>query len=248
VALEKALESGGHPVEECVVTGDVGCTILGMNPPHNLCRTEVAMGASIALAQGFVYAEVKRPVVAVLGDSTFFHAGIPALLNAATRGVDLTVLVLDNSYAAMTGHQPSPANPRTLADAVPNPLSIEELAKAARVRRVRKALPYFTRRLVRVLRRAIAAPGVSVVIAEAPCVARLPRANVIPYTVRPERCVGTEACNPSCLERIGCPALDLDVDTGKARVDNDRCSGCGLCATACPHKAIRRALRRLRGN
>jgi TPP-dependent indolepyruvate ferredoxin oxidoreductase alpha subunit len=77
------------------------------------------------------------------------------------------VLVLDNGYAAMTGYQPSPSNPRTLLDAVPNPLSIEELAKAARVRRVRKALPYFTRRLTRVLRQGISSPGVSVVIAEA---------------------------------------------------------------------------------
>ncbi|HSH70109.1 MAG TPA: thiamine pyrophosphate-dependent enzyme, partial [Deferrisomatales bacterium] len=215
----------------------------GMNPPHNLCRTEVAMGASIALAQGFVYAGVKRPVVAVLGDSTFFHAGIPALLNAAAHSVNLTVLVLDNSYAAMTGYQPSPSNPRTLADAVPNPLSIEELARAARVRRVRKALPYFTRRLTRVLRQAIETPGVSVVIAEAPCVARLPRSNVIPFTVRPERCVGVESCSSSCLEQIGCPAMDLDEASGKAWIDTDRCAGCGLCAPTCPTKAIRRRLR-----
>jgi indolepyruvate ferredoxin oxidoreductase alpha subunit len=242
-ALQKAIARAGFSREEVVVTGDIGCTILGMNPPHDLCRTEVAMGSSIALAQGFAYAGLDRPVVATIGDGTFFHAGIPALLNASSQRVNLTVLVLDNGYAAMTGYQPAPGNFRGEPGAVANPLSIEELARAARVRRVRKALPYFTRRLTRILADALASPGVNVVIAEAPCVARLPHRTIIPYRVRPERCVGLPECAPSCLEAVGCPAMDLDEATDRVAIDAVRCLGCGLCAAACPQKAIRRDLK-----
>ncbi len=243
VALELAIRRAGYDPDEVVVTGDIGCTILGMNPPHGLCRTEVAMGSSIAMAQGFAYADGDRPVVATIGDSTFFHAGIPALLNAASQGVNLTVLVLDNGHAAMTGYQPSAGNDRARHGGVPNPLSIEELCRAARVRRVRKSLPYFTRRLSRLLATGIRSPGLHVVIAEAPCVGRLPSRVVVPYRVRPERCIGPAECAPSCLEAVGCPALDLDEASGTAVIDSSRCLGCGLCASACDRKAIRRDLR-----
>lgn len=243
MALKKAIAKAGYDPGDVVVTGDVGCTILGMNEPFSLCRTEVAMGSSISLAQGFAYAGIERPLVATLGDSTFFHAGIPALLNAAAQNVRLTVLVLDNSYAAMTGYQPSLGTEVSSQGAVPNPVSIEELAKAARVRRVRKALPYFQRRLTKVLAQCLAAPGVSVVIAEAPCIACRPRKAVLPYRVNPQRCVGVNACRTSCLESVGCPALEFDNASGKACVDPERCMGCGLCADACGHRAIGREFR-----
>lgn len=242
-ALAEAIERAGYKKDEVVVTGDVGCTILGMNPPYSLCRTEVAMGSSIALAQGMAYAGLDAPVVATIGDSTFFHAGIPPLLNAAAQNLNLTVLVLDNGYASMTGYQPSLGNYEAERGAVPNPVSLEELAKATRVRRVRKALPYFNRRLARVLAQSLRSPGIQVIIAEAPCVARRPRRTVIPYHVLPERCIGPYVCPRSCIETVGCPALEVDEETKKVAVDRERCMGCGLCGSACDRKALRRDLR-----
>jgi indolepyruvate ferredoxin oxidoreductase alpha subunit len=129
------------------------------------------------------------------------------------------------------------------AGSVPNPVSIEEIAKAARVRRVRKSLPYFHRRLSKVLVQALSSPGVQVVIAEAPCVACRPRKTVIPFRVDPNRCVGSADCSTPCLEAVGCPAIDLEEGTDRARIDPDRCLGCGLCANVCSQRAIRRDFR-----
>lgn len=243
VALKRAIKLAGFQEPDVVVTGDVGCTILGMNEPFSLCRTEVAMGSSIALAQGFAYAGIDQPVVATIGDSTFFHAGIPALLNAVSRGVRMTVLVLDNSYAAMTGHQPSLNAPAGSPGSVESPVDIGELIKAARVRRVRKGLPYFHKRFAKMLAQAVASQGVQVVIAEAPCVACRPRKTTIPFSVRAERCPGAAGCDMPCLRAIGCPAIDIDGATGRARIDAGRCAGCGLCADACGPRAIRRDFR-----
>jgi indolepyruvate ferredoxin oxidoreductase alpha subunit len=240
-ALHAAIRQLGHDPKDVLVAGDIGCTILGMNPPYSLCRTEVAMGASIALAQGFAYAGVATPVVAAIGDSTFLHAGIPALINAASRQVNLTVIVMDNRCAAMTGFQATPSSDTAGDDVVPNPVDLAELSRAAKVRRVRRILPYFHRRLARSLVEAMTSPGVNVVIAEAPCVARRRPLAPGPFSVVEGRCRGLDGCRPSCVGATGCPAIERRED-GTARIAPDRCLGCGLCASICPEKAISRGL------
>ncbi len=247
-ALNKAIRMAGFDPEEVMVTGDIGCTILGMYEPFSLCRTEVVMGASISLAQGFSYAGVTKPIIATIGDSTFFHSGIPALLNAASREINLTVLVLDNSYAAMTGFQPTAATQANSNDMVENPMSLYELSKAVRVRRVRRAFPYLTGRLSRILSQAIRSKGVNVIIAEAPCAARRQWKRVIPYSVNPNRCVGLFNCEATCVDATGCAAITRDEESGKAAIDQALCMGCGLCASACVEKAVGRNVRSLRRN
>ena len=91
-----------------MVTGDIGCTILGMNPPFHTVWNEISMGASVALAQGYVYGGVETPVIATIGDSTFFHAGIAGLINAVQHQVPLTLIIMDNGWTSMTGMQVNP--------------------------------------------------------------------------------------------------------------------------------------------
>lgn len=248
-ALQNAIANLKLDPKDVLVTGDIGCTILGMSEPFSLCRTELVMGASISIAQGFYYAGIETPIVAAIGDSTFLHTGLPALINAASRNVNLTVLILDNSFAAMTGAQPTPATQNAPVDQVPNPMDLAELARAARVRKVKSATPYLTKRLTKLLMAAMKSKGVDVVIAQAPCVMARPPRNVIPLGVRPERCIGLDNCDPSCLSATACPAIERTNATGSARIDETKCLGCGLCAEYCRKKAISRrvgALRRLR--
>src|SRR5260370_17123879 len=117
-ALNRAIERLGFTHDEVITTGDIGCTIIGMNAPLDACWTEVSMGASIGIAQGFKYAGIEQPVLAAMGDGTFYHNGIAGLLNAVQSGVKFTLIVLDNSRNAMTGMQPDPG-PARLANALP---------------------------------------------------------------------------------------------------------------------------------
>ena len=108
MAINNAIRKAGFKKDDVMVTGDIGCTILGMNPPFNTVWNELSMGASIGLAQGYVYSGVKTPVIATIGDSTFFHAGLPALVNVVQHQVPLTLIIMDNGWTSMTGMQVNP--------------------------------------------------------------------------------------------------------------------------------------------
>ena len=99
LAIDAAIGRAGYSKAEVMVTGDIGCTILGMNPPFDLLCNEVSMGSSVSLAQGYVHAGLKTPVIATMGDSTFFHGGIPGLINAIQHNARLTLVILDNGLS-----------------------------------------------------------------------------------------------------------------------------------------------------
>ena len=108
MAINRAIRKLKLNQDEVMVTGDIGCTILGMNPPFHTVWNEVSMGASVSLAQGYVHSGVQTPVIATIGDSTFFHGGIPGLVNAVQHQVPLTLIIMDNGWTSMTGMQPNP--------------------------------------------------------------------------------------------------------------------------------------------
>lgn len=245
-ALDLGIRGAGLNPEEVLVTGDIGCTILGMEEPFNLCRTELVMGASISMAQGFAYAGVDTPVIAAIGDSTFYHSGFTSLVNASSRDINLTVIVLDNESAAMTGFQPTVATTYGASDIAPVRMNLLEMAKAAKVKKVTAATPYFTRRMAKAITAAISSKGVNVIISQAPCAANRKFRAVIPCKVQDEKCKGTAVCKFNCLSKTGCSAIAEDVDTGKAAINRHRCIGCGLCVEYCPFRAISRSIGLLR--
>jgi indolepyruvate ferredoxin oxidoreductase alpha subunit len=238
-ALNQAIEKLGYKEKDVIITGDIGCTILGMNEPFQSCWTEISMGSSISLAQGFKYAGIKNPVIATIGDGTFFHAGIPALLNATHNKTNLTVIILDNHWASMTGMQPNVGTGAHANSEDKQLIKPEEIVKAAGINNVWRVNPYQMKKVIPILMEAISSPEISIVISEAECALQRKRSGKGSgfLKVKQELCVGLEACEHSCLKVLGCPAIERGEDN-KAFINPTVCNACGLCHHVCPSGAI----------
>ena len=216
---------------DVVITGDIGCYTLAVFPPLNAMDTLICMGAGISASMGMAKAGLKKPVVGVVGDSTFFHSGMTGLLDVAYNRGDVTIIVLDNGTTAMTGHQDHPGTGRTLMGEETVEARAEDIARALGVRRVRVVDPYDLSRTEAVLKEEVASPEASVVVSRRPCLL-LTREYGPRYEVSVEACTGCGRCL-----RLGCPALEKDG--AKVRI-NSLCTGCGLCAQVCRFGAIAR--------
>ncbi len=215
------------------VMGDIGCYTLGALPPLSAMDSCVCMGASIGMAQGMELAGGAggRPVVAVLGDSTFAHSGLTGLLNVVYNGARTTVVILDNRTTAMTGHQDNPFTGKTLmGDAAPA-LDIEAVCRGLGVEHVAVVDPINLGRTERALQDALEFAGPSVVVMRRPC-ALLVRSERGPMAVKPEKCTSCSLC-----VELGCPALSRG-ESGKAVIDATLCVGCAQCAAVCGYRAI----------
>ncbi len=234
LAINRAIRRAGYRRDQVMVTGDIGCTILGMNPPFDTVWNEVAMGASIGLAQGYVHAGVKTPVIATIGDSTFFHAGIPALINAIQHAVPLTVIIMDNGWTAMTGMQVNPSTDEEFQPPGGRRVDIAQLVPALGVEHFFVVDPFDLDGTTAVIQQALALPGVKVILSRQECAIQAQRRGHRAGTVR----VVPENCNlcKLCIMLTGCPAIDLGTEA--VMIDSALCYGCGLCAQVCNRDAL----------
>jgi indolepyruvate ferredoxin oxidoreductase alpha subunit len=226
-----------------IFPGDIGCYTLGMN--LGAVDTVHCMGAGISQAAGFYHAYAHDDgefptIVATIGDSTFFHSGIPALVNAAFQKARIIVVILDNSTTAMTGHQPTPQLGVTASGEQGRSVSIRDLALAAGIAFVKEADAYDVETFTALLKEADrycrrADGGVAVLIASSPCVLAESGPARAPQTVRiTEECTGCR----ECLDMFECPALVWDEDAGKVGIRQAACNHCGVCLSVCPTQAI----------
>jgi len=174
---------------------------------------------------------VERPIVAVIGDSTFAHSGITGLLHMAYAGSTGTVIILDNRTTAMTGHQGNPVNGVFIDGSAAPELDLEALSRAVGAVSVRIVDPHELDATLAVLREETAAQHLSVIIAKAPCALLIKEAKD-PYAIDEELCTKCGACI-----RLGCPAISRD-DTGRAVIDTATCVGCGQCVQVCRFDAV----------
>jgi indolepyruvate ferredoxin oxidoreductase alpha subunit len=233
IAINRALNKLRLGRDGAIVTGDIGCTILGMNKPFETCWTEVCMGASISIAAGLRYAGIGKPVLATIGDSTFFHAGLPALVDVVLTNTKIAVIVLDNQITAMTGHQPSPSSPRTHIGAPA--VRIEDVARSIGVGFVRVVDPFDLKATTEAIIDAVNFKGPSLIVARRICALDAKRKQIIELmgSINPEKCTGCLAC----IKLLGCSALMVGPDK-KVTINASECNGCTLCAAVCPYHAV----------
>ncbi|MAF85061.1 MAG: indolepyruvate ferredoxin oxidoreductase subunit alpha [Dehalococcoidales bacterium] len=236
-AAQRVARDYGKPTEP-IYPGDIGCYTLGYLPPLEAVDTTICMGASIGIANGLAHV-VAAPIIAHIGDSTFFHSGIPPLINAVYNKANITVAILDNSATAMTGFQPHPGIGHTATGEETTSVKIEDIARACGVKFVKVADPLDLKKAADVLEKAIRFEGPSVVVLRSPCAIieqrekRQRGEKTIPYYIDQDKC--NEKCG-ACIKLLGCPAIVKE--NGKTIIDGPLCTGCGICVQVCPHNAI----------
>ena len=237
-----------YSIKKCFPRGifpsDIGCYTLGMN--LGAVHTVHCMGACISQGAGF-YQSYQQDggeiptVVVTIGDSTFFHAGIPALINAVLQQARIIVVILDNATAAMTGGQPVPHMGIIAGGKASKAIPIEPLVRASGVEFLESCDPYDNVRFEQLLQQAdayIRSPdgGVAVLIARHGCIMdpAVRKAQDATMITINDNCSGCR----ECVDGFECPALFMDEENNVAVVDEDRCIGCGTCIPVCPVAAI----------
>jgi indolepyruvate ferredoxin oxidoreductase alpha subunit len=227
------------------VAGDIGCYTMGIFPTgFQQIKTVHAMGSGVGLMSGYgqlLPFGFSQPVVSVVGDSTFFHAAIPAVINLVHNRARAILLVLDNRATAMTGFQPHPGLAVNVLDQPVPPMPIENLCASLGVP-VDVLDPYDLEDNTRIIYEALQeSAGVRVLVLRRTCALVQGREGGYPYRVQvdPALCRGDDCgCNRYCSRVFRCPGLIWDAAGGKARIDEVICVGCGVCAQICPQGSI----------
>ncbi len=228
-AVKKAMKG-----KETIYAGDIGCYTLGNAMPLDMVDTCLCMGAGVNIAQGVGRIKPDTKCFAFVGDSTFFASAITGVVNAVYNGADMTLIVLDNSTTAMTGHQPHPGTGKTMMGSVTEKIDIEMVLHGCGVEVVKHVNPLNLDEAVKTVKEVADMPGVKAILFESPCAVLFKPER--PVNVTEHKCTNCR----KCIKEIGCPGLI--VSDGKVMIDRSLCNGCGLCTQVCPFGAIEKAV------
>ena len=230
-SVKKAVESLNLDV---IYPNDIGCYTLGTESPYEMADYLLSMGSSIGTSCGFSKS-TDQSIVCFIGDSTFFHAGIPPLINAVHNKNKFVLVILDNRTTAMTGGQPHPGLPVDGIGETAPEISIEKIIKAVGVEFLEVINPFNIKKSKDTMEKALKFDGVAVVISKYPCtlIKSTDRERRAVMDVDPEKC---SRCL-DCLKDLTCPAIYFAED-GSVDIDPMFCKGCSVCIQICPEKAI----------
>ena len=220
---------------DTIYPSDIGCYTLGYLPPLQMADFVVCMGSSVGTSCGFSAASDQK-VISFIGDSTFFHTGVPGLINAVFNNHNFTLVILDNRTTAMTGHQPNPGvDMEELNFPGYGQVDIEQLVKAIGVPQVSVINPYNIKKSIDIVKQALEFKGVSVVIAKKKCTLFAQSLKQLKkdraFTIN-ENCTNDR----DCINLIACTAFYIDDD--QVQINPDICVGCSTCMQICSEKAI----------
>ena len=230
-----------------MVSGDIGCYTLGFDQPYNAMDTTICMGGSFSIGHGAqkvfnMKEDNNMRVVSVLGDSTFLHTGVSALLEVAYNKGNTINVILDNRITGMTGHQENPGTGYTLQGEETVEADLEMLVRACGIKHVVQIDPNNLKLVKETFDWAFSLDEPSVIITRWPCVLKkfsnkdkeeFSRAFQSKCSVNEEKCVGCKACI-----RTGCPTISFNKAVKKSNIDQNSCVGCEVCLQVCPVKAI----------
>ena len=225
-AVKKAMQG-----RKTIFCGDIGCYTLGNASPLDMVDTCLCMGAGLNIAQGVEKIEPDTACFAFVGDSTFFASAITGVVNAVYNQANMTLVVLDNSTTAMTGHQPHPGTGRTVMDEIVQKINIEQVLRGIGVQDVETVNPLDHEAAVSCVKELADKPGVKAIIFKSPCIAVTKPGT--PMHVDISSCIHCK----KCIRELGCPAII--TEDGNVSIDSSMCTGCGLCSQVCPVHAIK---------
>ena len=232
-AIKKALEGTE------ITVADIGCHTLGFLPPYEIGEILMCMGASTGIGSGLSLFNPSRKVVAFLGDSTFFHAGLPGILNALFNRHRVTLIIMENGTTAMTGHQDHPATGRNFNEPTEK-IPVRQVLEGFGIEPIYEMDTYNQSGLTEMVKKALEKDGFSVVIARHPCMLKFIREQRRKPGFKKGRVViDPELCDRLhvCVEQFGCPSFQKKAG-GRVEVSDDLCIGDGSCIQTCPVEAI----------
>lgn len=240
VLKQACIKAGLDLKKEVVFAGDIGCYTLGYFKPFELIDTTICMGASIGMAQALAKFGKYKLVVAIIGDSTFYHTGIPALINGFYNYAPFLTYILDNNVTAMTGFQPHPGTGYNAIGEKANRVMIENLVKSIGIKSVYIIDPYNVEESIKVLleaiKKVIEEKELVVVISRRECALLSLRRRGVKRIYK----VDQNLCKKClvCINTFACPAISFDGE--KVTIRRELCVGCGVCAKICPYGAIKK--------
>ncbi|MEJ2041522.1 MAG: thiamine pyrophosphate-dependent enzyme, partial [Desulfosarcinaceae bacterium] len=222
-----------------ITVADIGCHTLGYLPPYNLGQLLMCMGASTGMGSGLSLFNQSRKVVVFMGDSTFFHAGLPGIINALFNRHNLTMIVMENGTTAMTGHQNHAGTGHNFNE-VTDKIPIRRVLEGLGVAHITEVDTYQQKKLTELVREAVDVEGFSVVIARHPCMLKFTREQRRSKDFQLRQVdIDQAVCEHlhTCVSEFGCPTFTLQAD-GKVTVNQDLCIGDGSCLQTCPTQAV----------